>query len=64
MYLLKYICNFHKLCKFILLPMHGRESIFSGSHFRTEDFDGFTDFEPPESENDIFSGLSMCVCVL
>ena len=43
--------------------MHGRESIFSGSHFRTEDFDGFTHFELPEPENHIFSGLSMCVCV-
>ena len=43
---------------YFFLPI-SRESIVLGSNFRSGDFDGFTCFEVPDSENRIFS-----VCVL
>ena len=49
---------------YFFLPMHGRKSIVLKLNFRTVDFDGFLRFEIHESENHIFSGWSLFVCVI
>ena len=50
------IVTYAGLITLLLLLIHAKEGIVFGSNFQSNDFGGFTRFEPPESKNHIFSG--------